>query len=247
MTPNVTDPGRIVAHRGASMARPENTLSAFRAAHDQGAFWVEFDVSVLGDGTAVVHHDATLERCTDATGPLSAISEQDLERIRVGGTEALPTLDQALDLIHDLGFYANLEIKCHDIAPGIMAETVARALTSRPWTKTRIVTSSFQHDALRALRGLMPQAPLAVLYDQPAEGWLKTVADLNAAALHLHFTHLSESLLKDARRAQLDVRVFTINEAGLLVAFRDMGLTGVMTDHPPIFLGDPGWAAWAEG
>ena len=36
--PNVTDPGRIVAHRGASGVAPENTLAAFRRAADQGAW-----------------------------------------------------------------------------------------------------------------------------------------------------------------------------------------------------------------
>ena len=64
------DPGRIVAHRGASRVAPENTLAAFREAAAQGARWIEFDVSLLGDGTPVIFHDPTLDRCTDATGPL---------------------------------------------------------------------------------------------------------------------------------------------------------------------------------
>ncbi|MEL6197918.1 MAG: glycerophosphodiester phosphodiesterase family protein, partial [Pseudomonadota bacterium] len=67
-----TEP-RIVAHRGASAAAPENTLTALRRAAAMGAAWVEVDVSLLGDGTAVLHHDATLERCTDAEGALSSI------------------------------------------------------------------------------------------------------------------------------------------------------------------------------
>lgn len=246
MPPNVTDPGRIVAHRGASLIKPENTLGAFLAAKEQGAFWLEFDVSLLGDGTAVVHHDATLERCTSASGPLSAIGAVDLETIKVGGTEPLPTLNAALDLIERLGFYANLEIKCHDVPPGLIAETVARALERRPWTGTRIITSSFQHDALTALRALMPGAPLAVLYDKPADDWQAVLGRLDAAALHLEYTHLSQSLLRDAKRSSVDVRVFTINQPGLLVPFREMGLTGLMTDHPPLFLDDEGWAAWAD-
>jgi hypothetical protein len=28
--------------------------------------------------------------------------------------------------------------------------------------------------------------------------------------------------------------------------FRAAGLTGVITDHPPLFLDDPAWAAWAD-
>lgn len=246
MPPNVTDPGRVVAHRGASMAKPENTLSAFRTAHIQGAFWLEFDVSLLGDGTLVLHHDKTLDRCTNASGPLSAITLEDLPNITVGETEPLATLDEAMDLIQQLGFYANLEIKSHDVPPGLMAERVAETLVKHPWSRTRIITSSFQHDALRALRSLMPDAPLAVLYERPDEDWQQVMIDMQAAALHLRYTHLSESLLKSAKRSRFDVRVYTINRPALLVPFRDMGLTGVITDHPPLFLDDRDWAAWAK-
>ncbi|MEM7423234.1 MAG: glycerophosphodiester phosphodiesterase family protein [Pseudomonadota bacterium] len=79
--PNVLDPGPIIAHRGARLVAPENTLLAFRMAEAQGTPWVEFDVSLLGDGTPVVHHDATLDRCTDATGSLQSIGKDDLADI----------------------------------------------------------------------------------------------------------------------------------------------------------------------
>ena len=74
--PNVPNKGRIIAHRGASQTAPENTLAAFRKALEQGVNWVEFDVSLLGDSTPVLHHDDTLDRCTDGTGPLSALPTQ---------------------------------------------------------------------------------------------------------------------------------------------------------------------------
>lgn len=47
----------IIAHRGASRDRLENTLSAFRAALDQGADGIELDVHATRDGVVVVHHD----------------------------------------------------------------------------------------------------------------------------------------------------------------------------------------------
>ena len=72
--PNVADPGRIMAHRGASLAKPENTLGAIRTAAAQGAWWIEFDVSLLGDGTPILHHDSTLDRCTDKSGALRSAS-----------------------------------------------------------------------------------------------------------------------------------------------------------------------------
>jgi len=244
--PNVADPGRIMAHRGASMVAPENTLGAFRQAHRQGAHWLEFDVSLLGDGTAVIHHDATLDRCTNRTGPLSAISAADLPGIEAGPGEGLPTLEQTLDLVDELGLYANLEMKPHKLAPGTLSAAVARALRTRPWAATRVITSSFWIAELTALRAEMPDAPLAAIYRKPPKDWPEVLARLDAAALHLRYSHISQSLLDTARRLGLDVRVFTVNDPGLLAPFRSLGLTGVITDHPPYFLDDPDWRAWAE-
>ena len=50
----------VIAHRGASSDRPENTLEAFTEARFQGADWVELDVRRSVDGVLVVHHDAHL-------------------------------------------------------------------------------------------------------------------------------------------------------------------------------------------
>lgn len=247
MAPNVSDPGRLVAHRGASLVRPENTLAAIREADRQGADWVEFDVSLLGDGTPVVHHDATLDRCTNRTGPLSDLGRVDLDDIDAGVGEPLPLLEQVLDLLEELGMFANLEMKPHTVPSAAIADIIAIALRRRPWARTRILTSSFDLQALAALRQELPEAPLAVLYGQPPPDWARAVARLDAAALHIHFEHVNQTLLREAKALGVDVRVFTINKPHLMVPFRDLWLGGVITDHPPLFLDDPDWASWVRG
>ncbi len=47
----------VVAHRGASLAFPENTLEAFEAAVAVGADMVELDARRSADGSLVVSHD----------------------------------------------------------------------------------------------------------------------------------------------------------------------------------------------
>ena len=76
----------VVAHRGASIEQPENTIEAFEAAIDAGADAVEFDVRMTADGHAVVMHDPDVSRTTDGTG---LVSEMTLEEIRKLG---VPTL-----------------------------------------------------------------------------------------------------------------------------------------------------------
>jgi glycerophosphoryl diester phosphodiesterase len=251
--PDTSTPGRIVAHRGARQVAPENTLSAFRAAAQQGARWLEFDVSLLGDGTAVLHHDETLDRCTDARGPLTAIAAGDLARIDAGSWfgpafrgEPLPTLEQGLEVIGELGLSANLEMKPHDAEPEPIARAVAQALARRPWTEARILVSSYDLGALSALRALLPSQPLAVLYDQPPSDWPDRLGALRASSLHIWYEFVTADVLARAAADRFHVRVVTINEPDRMLPFRAQGLTGVITDHPPLFLDDPAWRAWGR-
>ena len=59
----------VIGHRGASYDAPENTLAAFRLARDLGADAIEFDAKLSRDGVVVIHHDRTLDRTTDGSGP----------------------------------------------------------------------------------------------------------------------------------------------------------------------------------
>ncbi|MEM8761461.1 MAG: glycerophosphodiester phosphodiesterase family protein, partial [Pseudomonadota bacterium] len=158
--PRPAHPPRIVAHRGASGTAPENTLAAFRAASALGAEWVEFDVTLLGDGTPVIHHDATLDRTTNRSGPLSALNASDLAEIDAGAHfdarftgEPLPTLEATLDLLCAEDLCANIELKPHG-APDSTAQAVIGLLGARPRVPDRVTVSSFDHDALEVVRRL---------------------------------------------------------------------------------------------
>ena len=251
--PCLEDPGRIVAHRGASGDAPENTLSAFRIAAEQGARWIEFDVSVLGDNTPVVIHDATLDRCTSGSGSLRDLAVEDLSAVDAGAWfsdsftgERVPTLDQTLDEIERLGVFANLELKPHGAHPEGLVDAVVERLRRRPASAARIIVSSFDHRALGALRGALPDMPIALLYDVPGQDWVFTARRLGAAALHVSASGVSRPLLRDAAARGLDVRVYTVNDVATLAPYRDAGLTGVITDVPGLFLDDPGWGPWAD-
>jgi hypothetical protein len=68
-----------VAHRGASTAAPENTIPAFRAALRAGVTQLDLDVRFTASGVPVLMHDKRVNRTTDGTGRLSAMS---LEQVR---------------------------------------------------------------------------------------------------------------------------------------------------------------------
>jgi glycerophosphoryl diester phosphodiesterase len=56
---------RLIAHRGASMLAPENTLAAAQAAADLHAYGLETDIHVGRDGSLFLVHDDTFDRTTD--------------------------------------------------------------------------------------------------------------------------------------------------------------------------------------
>ncbi|MEO0822873.1 MAG: glycerophosphodiester phosphodiesterase family protein [Pseudomonadota bacterium] len=248
---------RIVAHRGASGHAPENTLAAFRAAAEAGAGWVEFDVCLLGDGTAVLHHDATLERCTDATGPIGALDAAALAGIDAGASfgaafagERIPRLEAALAELARLGLGANLELKPHGAEGPALADTVARILAAehaagRDWARAMTV-SSFDHAALVRFRAARPEMPVALLYKAPAADWRETAAALGAEALHLRIGDFEPAFAAEARAAGLALRTYTANDPSAAAPLRAAGLGAVITDHPDRFLADPAWAAWAQ-
>ena len=87
------------AHRGLhDSSRPENSMSAFRAALE-GGYGIELDLHLLKDGNLAVMHDSLLKRTTGAEGRMEDLSTEDLGRYHLEGTlETIPTFQQVLDL-----------------------------------------------------------------------------------------------------------------------------------------------------
>ena len=93
---------RPIAHRGlhdAAAGVVENSLGACAAAVRAG-YGVEIDVQLTADGEAVVFHDDTLDRLTNATGPVRAWRAEALRRLPLlGSGEGAPGLAELLALV----------------------------------------------------------------------------------------------------------------------------------------------------
>ncbi len=93
---------RPIAHRGLhneTLGIIENSLGAARAAIANG-YAIECDVQLSADGDALVFHDDTLERLTNAEGPVIAKTASELTRLALKGSEESPPLfSQLLDAV----------------------------------------------------------------------------------------------------------------------------------------------------
>jgi glycerophosphoryl diester phosphodiesterase len=95
---------RIIAHRGAKHARPENTLCAFDQGLVEGADGIEMDIRLTRDGVPVIFHDHTLRKLGYPRQRLSELTLAELRSFDFGGWfspeyrgEPIPTLQQVLE------------------------------------------------------------------------------------------------------------------------------------------------------
>lgn len=88
------------AHRGLhNQNRPENSLSAFRAAVEKG-YAIELDVHVTNDAKIVVVHDNSLKRTTGDDLIVEKLSLAELKGRKIfGSEEEIPTLAEVLEVV----------------------------------------------------------------------------------------------------------------------------------------------------
>ena len=162
----VGGPPWILGHRGAPHEAPENTLSGLRRALELSLDGFEYDLRACATGEAVLMHDESLNRTTDASGPLRARSLPELFGIDAGAWfgrdfegEPLPLFEEALELVGD----AERPDPFHmiELKEGGMVEAIAARLREvRPQRSVR-VASFLREVVLEARTAGLPSMLLA--------------------------------------------------------------------------------------
>ncbi len=232
----------FIAHRGISARYPENTLAAFNGAIDAGAHMIELDVCLSRDRHLVVIHDETVDRTTNGTGAVKALTLDQLGRLDAGSwfaprfnTERLPTLAQVLDAAKG-HLLVNIEIKPEAFEEDGPADAVERQVLNLVLEKKmleEVLVSSFEWLMLENLRKLEPGIALGLLAEAPADERLRRWCQrINAFSWHPDFRVLTRQQV-DSLHA-LGARVFPyavdgrIDSLGMLA----MGVDGLIVDDP---------------
>ncbi len=154
----------LMAHRGNSVACPENTLAAFERAFEEGADILETDVHLTADGTFVCIHDARVDRTTNGTGAVAEMTLDELRALsacygrREFAEERIPTLDEVVALVPP-GCALALELKSDrflepEVCRRLVAEVNAGGL------RDRFFTISFSLARMRAVQAAAPGVPV---------------------------------------------------------------------------------------
>ncbi len=198
MTPQTT---RIAAHRGHSVGAPENTLAAFRKAHELGgelggeAITCEIDLALTRDGELILIHDETVDRTTDGHGLVRNMTYAEIAKLDAGSWcdkafagERIPRLRDALNLARELGIIYQLELKIYDQDDVIFPKL--RALIDELGCADLLQFSSFDYVQLKALKKAIPDVPtVGLMHSRLIEpGALAREANVDAMNIEIqHF------------------------------------------------------------
>lgn len=228
-------PGPLAfAHRGGAAAGLENTFGAFARAVELGYRYLETDVHVTADGRLVAFHDATLDRVTDGSGPIAALSWAEVRRVRVGGSEPVPLLAELLRAFPRTRW--NIDVKA-DAALAPLLDALDRA---DAWD--RVCVGAFAEPRVaraRALAGPRLATSLGTRgvvglrlrsYRLPgavSRGALCAQVPVRRGGVRV----VDRAFVRHAHRRGLQVHVWTVNDPGQMRTLLDLGVDGMMTDH----------------
>jgi glycerophosphoryl diester phosphodiesterase len=242
----------VIGHRGNRAHAPENTLASLLEAVALGVDAVEFDLRVARDGALVVMHDATLERTTDGSGPVEALTAAQLGRLDAGakftpdGGRTFPwrgrgarisTFDEVIEsLPRSLPCIIELKTRA--------ATEPVRAAIRRHGIAQRVIVAGFDPEATRPLIG----AGFALGASTPDVVGLLWPALLRRHVAPQAFQALCippvwhgipvpiAALARSLRGSASVIHVWTINDPARALRLWRLGVQGIISDDPATIL-----------
>jgi glycerophosphoryl diester phosphodiesterase len=226
----------VIAHRGASGHAPENTLAAFRRAIALGANFIETDLQLSRDARFVAIHDDTVNRTTNGQGKVHDLTLTDLRKLDAGSWfgseftgERIPTLEEILEFSkkNDVVFY--LELKPAGSWGGEHA-LIGALRESGEIARTLVI--SFDAAILEALRKIEPTLMTGLLYEGQIDRPLERAVEIGARQLAVRGDLVTPALLAAAKKKDLQVVCWTVNQPAHMRLLIEAGVDGIMSDYP---------------
>lgn len=222
----------IIAHRGASLDAPENTLAAIKKAIDDQADWIEIDVQETADGDIVVFHDSDFKRVSSTPLNIWNADQSDIQALDIGSwfapqfsSEKTPTLRQVLNLCRDKsGVLIELKYYGHDkrLEQGVID------IVEEMQMEDQVMLMSLSYPAVKKVRALRPSWKVGLLSTVA----LGDITQLDVDFLGLNGRAATPELIKRAHEAGIQVFVWTVNEPLDISAMASRGVDGIITDTP---------------
>lgn len=242
-----------VSHRGGSLVAPENTLRAFQEAQERYATdQLEMDVRMTRDGVLVVLHDATVDRTTDGSGDVAALSWSEVQRLDAGarftpdGGKTFPFRGSGVTIprFEDVLAATTLPIIVELKTPTADCRREVSDILRRMGARDRVCIGAVADEPAAEIRGEMPD--VAVFYpDRAARAFVaaalrgapppKTEYDVLALPDREGSLNLVDSrIVAAAKQAGIPLQLWTINDEARMRECLALGVDGIQTDRPDL-------------
>jgi glycerophosphoryl diester phosphodiesterase len=232
----------IIAHKGASAYAPENTLAAFRMAHEMGADGIEIDVLFSKDGHIMVHHDFSLGRCENGTGALKDHTYFELRKLDAGSWfdkkfkgEKIPNIEEVLDFVKENNMILNIEIKTGSpIDAGI--EKKLATIVEKYDICENIIYSSFNHYSLGYIKKTYKDAKIAALTGCAMINPWEYLKMHDFDGYHPHYLTVPDKVAHKLMSKDIFVNPYTVDDEDQLKRLFAAKVSGVITNIPDVAL-----------
>ena len=209
-----------IADRGYSAVAPENTLAAYRLAHEKGFEMVSCDVSFTSDGVGVLLHDETIDRTSNGTGNIAEMTLDDVLEYDFGSWksgeyvgEKIAKFEDFIKLCKYLALHPYIQVKS-----GITQTNIESLVTTvfRAGMLNKVTWVSSDMDVLNAINTLNAKARLGYVTENITETQITELKALKTETNEVFFYANNENLIismVDRCIAEyLPLEVYTVDE-----------------------------------
>lgn len=251
----------VIAHQGGNKLAPSSTNAAFAQAVELGVDVLEYDVHITQDGFLVTIHDPTVDRTTNGQGKVEDFTLAEIQALDAGYTFQdlagnysykgqgvyIPTVEELFERYGDL--LHNIEIK--DTNSPEKFEQIYKEL----WRliqaydmQDKVLIASFDHQMIRdfqeltggqvAVSGGRKEITKFVAFNK---FWLAPFYRSSVQAVQIPtesdgFNLVDPKLIKGAKRLNMQVHYWTINDPETMRELLELGADGIITDRPDILI-----------
>jgi len=254
----LADRVHVHAHQGGDHLWPGNTMLAFENAVALGVDVLELDTHVTADGVVVVIHDDTVDRTTDGSGAVAAMTLEELRDLDAayrwrppGGADGVfphrgeghvvPTLAEVLEAFPTVG--VNIDMKALEPrVPQLTCDVVRAAGRS-----DSVMVASFHDANLATFRQACPEVATSAGPGEVRDFYAFNLAFLGrwtlpaADAFQVPVRQgsievVTPRMVRGLRERNVRLDVWTINDEAEMRRLLDLGVSGIITDRPDLAL-----------
>ena len=217
-----------------------------------GADGIELDVHLSSDGIAVVHHDHTLERTTDASGAITGLRAAELRRVDAGyhfddgegrfpfrgQGIGVPTLREVLERHRDTRVIVEMKMDVRQLGEAVAADVRAAG------AQDRVCIAGYGATSAAAARAALPGVACSACQDEVRRALYRTWAcwpvrgapygGYQVPEVAGRLRVVSRRFIRYAHAAQLRVHIWTVDREDDAMRLLEWGVDGLISNRPDL-------------